>query len=96
MRSKEKAAVVPSQAVQGGGLYVVRDGRLTRAEGVELGVSGVERVEVTAGLRPGDRVVVSPVADLKPGQWVRDTYMDPDTAAGLNKPKEKEIFRGGF
>jgi RND family efflux transporter MFP subunit len=96
MRSKEKAAVVPAQAVQGGALYVVRGGRLTRAEGVEFGVSGVERIEVTGGLQPGERVVVSPVGDLKPGQSVRETYMDPDTAAGLNKPKEKEIFRGGF
>jgi hypothetical protein len=96
MRSREKAAVVPAQAVQGGALYVVRDHRLTRADAVQFGVSGVERVEVTAGLAPGDRVVVSPVGDLRPGQRVREAYVDPDTAAGMNKPKEKEIFRGGF
>ena len=96
MRAKERATVVPSQAVQDGGLYVVRDRRLARVDDVRLGVSGVERVEVVSGLRPGERVVISPVAELKLGQWVRETYMDPDAAAGLNKPKEKEIFRGGF
>ena len=95
MQSKESAPVVPAQAVQDGSLFVVRDHRLVRSD-AKLGVSGVERVEVVSGLHPGDRVVISPVADLKPGQWVRDTYMDPDAAAGLNKPKAKEIFRGGF
>lgn len=96
MVSKESAQVVPAQAVQGGALFVVRDHRLQRVDDAKFGVSGVERVEVSAGLSPSDRVVVSPVADLTPGQWVRETYMDPDTAAGLNKPKAKEIFRGGF
>lgn len=96
MVSKESASVVPAQAAQGGSLFVVRNHRLHRVDGAKFGVSGVERVEITAGLAPGDRVVVSPVADLAPGQWVRETYMDPDTAAGLNKPKAKEIFRGGF
>ncbi len=96
MQSKESAAVVPTQAVQDGSLFVVRDHRLTRAADVKLGVTGVERVEVLSGLAAGDRVVISPVADLSPGQRVRETFMDPDTAAGLNKPKAKEIFRGGF
>ena len=96
MQAKERAPVVPSQAVQDGGVYVVRDQRLARIDDVRLGVSGVERVEVVAGLRSGERVVISPVAELKVGQWVRETYMDLDAAAGLNKPKEKEIFRGGF
>ena len=96
MQAKERATVVPSQAVQDGGLFVVRERRLARVDDVRLGVSGVERVEVVSGLRPGERVVISPVAELAPGQWVRETYMDPDAAAGLNKPKEKEIFRGGF
>jgi RND family efflux transporter MFP subunit len=96
MQSKESAPVVPAQAVQDGSLFVVRDSRLVRPENVKLGVSGVERVEVVGGLNAGDRVVVSPVAGLKPGQSVRATFMDPDVAAGMNKPKAKEIFRGGF
>ena len=96
MRAKDRATVIPSQAVQDGGVFVVLDERLARVDDVRLGVSGVERVEVIAGLQPGDRVVISPAAELTPGQWVRETYMDPDAAAGLNKPKAKEIFRGGF
>jgi RND family efflux transporter MFP subunit len=96
MQSKDSAPVVPAQAVQDGSLFVVRDHRLTRADEAKLGVGGVERVEVVSGLRPGDRVVVSPVAGMKLGQTVREKYMDPDAAAGVNKPKAKEIFRGGF
>jgi RND family efflux transporter MFP subunit len=96
MQSKKDAPVVPAQAVQGNALFVVRDHRLARADDAKLGVNGVERVEVASGLKAGDRVVISPVADLKLGQWVKENYMDPDAAAGLNKPKAKEIFRGGF
>jgi len=96
MQAKERAMVVPSQAIQNGGLFVVRDQKLVRVDDVRLGVSGVERVEIVSGLKAGDRVVISPVSELTPGQWVRETYKDPDAAAGLNKPKEKEIFRGGF
>src|SRR5207244_353432 len=93
MQSKESAPVVPAQAVQDGSLFVVRDHHLTRAEEAKLGVSGVERVEVLSGLKPGDRVVVSPLAGMKLGQTVRENFMDPDVAAGMNKPKAKEIFR---
>ena len=96
IQSKENAVVVPAQAVQSGALYVVREQRLQRIDDTQIGVSGVERVEVLSGLEIGDRVVISPVADLKKGQWVRESYLDPDAAAGLNKPKAKEIFRGGF
>lgn len=96
MQAKEKATVIPSQAVQDGGVFVVRDERLVRVDDVRLGVSGVERVEIISGLSPGDRVVISPAAELKVGAWVRTEFMDPDAAAGLNKPKAKEIFRGGF
>jgi RND family efflux transporter MFP subunit len=95
-QSKESASVVPAQAVQDGSLFVVRNHRLARADDVKLGVGGIERVEVVSGLRQGDRVVVSPVAGMKLGQTVREQYMDPDAAAGANKPKAKEIFRGGF
>jgi RND family efflux transporter MFP subunit len=96
MQQKDSASVVPAQAVQGGSLFVVRDHRLTRLDDAVLGVSGVEAVEVVSGLRAGDHVVISPVADLKLGQSVRERFMDHDSAAALNKPKAKEIFRGGF
>lgn len=93
--SKESAAVAPRQALQGGVIYTIRDGRLSAAD-VGTGLTSVERVEILSGLTVGDRVVISPVAGLKKGQPVRTTFMDPGAAAGLNKPKPKEIFRGGF
>ena len=93
--SKDKALVIPSQAVQAGKVYVVNDHRLGAADAT-IGVRGIERTEVASGLKPGDRVVISPIGELRDGQFVRTAYMDPAAAAGLNKPKEKEIFRGGF
>ena len=91
----DSAAVVPSQALQGRKLYAVRDGKLTAVE-ARIGLTSVERVEVVEGLSVGDRVVISPVAGLHEGQRVRTAFMDPTAAAGLNKPKPKELFRGGF
>jgi multidrug efflux pump subunit AcrA (membrane-fusion protein) len=93
--SKEAALVVPRQALQGNKLFTVRDGKLTTVE-AQIGLSSIERVEVVSGLNPGERVVISPIAGLREGQPVRTQFMDPTAAAGLNKPKPKEIFRGGF
>lgn len=94
--SKDRTLVAPSQAVQDGKIWTIRDGRLT-ASAAEVGLRGVERVEVVSGLQPGDAVVISPVAGLAPGAAVRvGERMDPIAAAGLNKPKKKEVFRGGF
>jgi hypothetical protein len=93
--ARDGAAVVPSQALQARKLYTVRDGRLAAADAA-VGLTSIERVEVASGLDVGDRVVISPVAGLREGQPVRTKYMDPVAAAGLNKPKPKEIFRGGF
>ncbi len=94
VEQKSRAIVVPSQAVQNGNLWIVRDGRLHRAD-VRIGIKSVERTEVLAGLQPGDRVVLSAVGDLKAGQTVRTSYTDPKTAADLNKPKDQQqTFRG--
>ena len=93
--AKEAAPVAPRQALQGDRLYTVRDGKLT-AVAAEVGLTSVERAEVLSGLGVGDRVVISPVAGLREGQPVRTEFMEATVAAGLNKPKAKEIFRGGF
>ena len=93
--AKEVALVAPRQALQANKLYGVRAGRLAVLD-AQIGLTSIERIEILSGLKPGDRVVISPVAGLHEGQPVRETYMDPTTAAGLNKPKPKEIFRGGF
>lgn len=93
--AKKTAVVVPSQAVQDGMLLVVRQGRV-RAVRPEVGVKGVERTEILSGVNLGDRVLITPAAGLSDGQFVRERFMDPREAAGLNKPKPKELFRGGF
>jgi multidrug efflux pump subunit AcrA (membrane-fusion protein) len=86
---------VPAQAVQNGAIWVVRKGKLHRSE-VRIGLRSVERVELLDPLPPGDRVVISPIGDLQEGQSVRTAYMDPQTAAGLNKPREVEGNFKGF
>jgi RND family efflux transporter MFP subunit len=91
---KDKAVVVPSQAVQKGAVYAVQDGRLKKLD-VELGLRGIERIEIRRGLKPGERVIISAVGDLQDGQRVRTTYMDPVSAAGINKPKQvNDSFKG--
>lgn len=84
--SKQRALVVPSQAVQAGEVWTVRDGRLARAE-VTIGLRSIERTEILSGLAPGDEVVVSPIGKLQSGREVRKTYLPPAEAAVLNKPK---------
>lgn len=92
----EDALVVPAQAYQDKRVWAVRGGKLTPTDAV-VGITGVERVEVVSGLKAGDEVVVSPVGGIEPGTAVRvGQRLDPVAAAGLNKPKKKDIFRGGF
>src|SRR3954453_13864056 len=95
VQSKAKALIVPSQAVQDGKLVLVRQGRLQVTDAA-VGVKGVEKTELLAGVQLGDRVLISPATGLKDGQLVREQFMDPLAAAALNKPKAKELFRGGF
>jgi len=94
MDAKERAVVVPSQAVQKGAVYTVENGRLKKV-GAEIGLRGIERSEVRSGAKPGDRVVISTIGEMEDGQRVRMSYTDPVTAAGLNKPKQvNDNFKG--
>src|SRR5207248_1078587 len=70
VQEKDRAMVVPSQALQNQIIWTVKSGRLTRTA-AKIGITSIERVEVTAGLQPGDIVVISPVAGLREGQAVR-------------------------
>jgi multidrug efflux pump subunit AcrA (membrane-fusion protein) len=92
---KERSNVLPSQAVQAGEIWVVKDGRLKKAE-VKLGLRSVERVEVLSGLHADEMVVISPVGEMRETRRVRTQFMDPTEAAGLNKPKTtgESPFRG--
>jgi HlyD family secretion protein len=92
---KDKAVVVPSQAVAGGVVWTVHNGTLRRND-VRVGLRSVERSEIVSGISAGDLVVLTPPTDLEVGQHVRVTELDPATAAGLNKSPEAEAgnFRG--
>lgn len=91
---KASALVVPSQAVQDGKVYVIRDGAIAQPD-VAVGLRSVQRTEIISGLQAGDRVVISPISTIKPGQHVGVDYLDPRTAAGLNKePDQVGSFKG--
>ena len=49
VESRERAVVVPSQAVQSGAVYVLEQGRLKRRP-VKVGIKSVERTEILDGL----------------------------------------------
>ena len=94
MAAKDRATVIPSQAVQQGTVYLVRNGVIATAE-AKIGLRSVERVEVLSGIASGDEVIISPVLELKPGQRVRTEAIDPLVAANLNKKTtEKSNFKG--
>jgi RND family efflux transporter MFP subunit len=94
MDAKERAIVVPSQAIQKNEVYTVQDGRLRKLD-AEIGLRGIERSEVRSGLKPGQRIVISTVGDMQDGRRVRTSYTDPATAAGMNKPKVvNDNFKG--
>ena len=76
---KHDALVLPSTALQGGRLLVVRDGRAVQAD-VKVGLQSVERIEVVSGVNVDDQVVVSPLGDLTNGTRVRTRYVPPSDA----------------
>jgi multidrug efflux pump subunit AcrA (membrane-fusion protein) len=89
LAQRQKTTVVPSQTIQAGNIWVIDNGKLTKRT-AEVGVSSIERSEITSGVRPGEKVVISPIGDLHEGQRVRTKFMDPIAAAGLNKKEVEE------
>src|SRR5262249_47237742 len=71
MSSKDRAIVIPSQAVQkGGDVLVVSAGRVKKTV-ADIGLRGIERTEIRTGINTGEKVVISAASDLKDGQRVR-------------------------
>ncbi|MHC4597610.1 MAG: efflux RND transporter periplasmic adaptor subunit [Planctomycetota bacterium] len=72
--------LIPRTAVirEGGGTYVfvLADG-VARRRAVELGGTLGDAVEVTGGLTPGARIIVSPLEDLADGTAVREKRSAP-------------------
>jgi multidrug efflux pump subunit AcrA (membrane-fusion protein) len=91
------AAALPADTPPGhtGTVWVVREGKLVKLP-VVLGLRSIERTEILRGLGAKDRVVITPVDGLQQGQIVVARYLDPVTAAGMNKPAEGDaVFKGG-
>jgi RND family efflux transporter MFP subunit len=90
---REKALIVPSQAVQDNAIWTLRGGRLTRSSAT-IGIRSIERAEVTGGLSAGDVVVISPISSMNEGDVARiGSTIDPKVAADLNKPKAVDVFK---
>ena len=92
-RTADRALLVPAQAVQNNSIWAVQGGHLTRTA-AQVGLRSIEHAQVTAGLKIGDQVVISPIGALHEGQAVRvGSVMDPQAAADLNKPREVQLFK---
>jgi membrane fusion protein (multidrug efflux system) len=83
--SRPGALMVPEEAVMYGrdGTYVWRleDEQAVRVP-VELGIRQPGRVELTSGVRAGDRIVTAGTHKVRPGSIVRDATRDDDTGHG--------------
>lgn len=82
---KPSVLVIPSQSLQNGEIYVLRNGQVAKAD-AKIGLRSIERIEILSGIEKGTQVIISPATGLEPGQTVRTKYMEPAAAAGLNKP----------
>jgi RND family efflux transporter MFP subunit len=67
---KQNALLVPTSALSGTSLWIVRDERLVHVP-VHVGIKGRDRTEVSGGIREDDLVVIEPSKGLEPGQPVR-------------------------
>jgi membrane fusion protein (multidrug efflux system) len=79
-----EAALVPEQSRQF--LYVVADGRATKRE-VKIGRREPGRVEVVAGLKAGERVVVEGTQKVRDGAAVRELQNPETTAQNAEVPR---------
>ncbi|MCG2608494.1 efflux RND transporter periplasmic adaptor subunit [Acinetobacter sp. SM34] len=73
--SRERALVIPNDALTGlkgdkATVLLVRNGKVQRQQ-VTLGMRGLDRTEVTSGLKEGDQVLANPDASLEDGTRVR-------------------------
>jgi RND family efflux transporter MFP subunit len=69
-REKPNALLVPSDALQGEAVFVVKDGR-ARKRKVAIGIRGARQVEVLSGLAEGERVALPAPTGLADGARVR-------------------------
>src|SRR5258706_3425531 len=92
MAEKASAWVIPSQAMQSGVVWTVKNGALAKPD-LKFGLKSIERIEVVSGLSAQDEVVISALDSPIEGQRVRTQFMDPTAAANLNRPKVEKAFQ---
>ena len=92
---RQQARILPSQALQGGAIYVVRDGVIERIT-PKIGVTAVDRIEVLEGLDAQTQVVISPIEETQVGKRPRVREVDPRSAVGLQAVGDKAqgAFKG--
>ena len=66
-----RAALLDISGTQGAAWVLDRETSTAVKRTLRLGRTSAESADVLEGLRPGDRVILSPPADLKPGAKVR-------------------------
>ncbi len=95
---RENVVTIPVTAVQGGGnsgsIFVLDANDDLHQRTVQLGLRGSRLVEVTAGLQPGDRIVLGDVSQLQNGEHIKPVIQtEPASdimheAGGVTDPNE--------
>lgn len=93
---RERSLVLPDDALirtgpQQAEVWVVREGRLQR-QSVQLGLEGLSRTEILAGLEEGDWVLADPTANLTEGDRVRVREQSLPGAASPSTSGAKNPF----
>ena len=73
LEQKNGALLVPASAIIHGdqpSVMMVDASNRVRKQAVVLGISGANSQEITAGLQPGDKVIIGGQSELQPGQQV--------------------------
>jgi membrane fusion protein, multidrug efflux system len=69
-QEKQNALLLPAEAILQDSIFTVVDGKLKRSK-VEIGLRGTRMIEITGGVRDGERVVSPATTQMRDGQRVR-------------------------
>ncbi len=69
-RTVDNALLVPASAISDDHVWVVSDGR-ARKRAVTTGISGIDHVQVTDGLKPDEKIIAQPPEGLEDGARVK-------------------------
>ena len=88
--TKKNLVIVPSSAIQRGPqgtyIYVVQNGNTVKIQNVTIGQTTADSVGISAGLNPGDVVVVDGQDKLQDGSKVSPTQAPATSPSGQNAP----------